>query len=96
MIMDITATEPEEITEQLLLDLFYQVEIDLEAARSRRFQTLKPQVLSESMKATTAAFARLRRAIDLAFEAGFDARTLMDAAHLKFIECNPQFDRTRQ
>lgn len=88
--MDIIATEPKEITEQLLFDLFYQVEVDLEAARTRRFQTVKPQVLSESMRATTAAHARLRHAIDLAFQAGFDARTLMDAAHLKFIECNPQ------
>lgn len=94
--MDIIVTEPKEITEQLLFDLFYQVEVDLEAARKRRFQTVKPQVLSESMKQTKAAYARLRRAIDLAFEAGFDARTLMDAAHLKFIECNPLCDRTPQ
>ncbi len=76
------------VQERQLINLFYQVELDLEAARKMRFQPTHWKTLADSMKATAAAHARQRHAVDMAFDAGLDARSLMDAAHLQFIENN--------
>ena len=74
------------ITQSFLIDLFYEIELKLEKARKRRSAALSVHALKDSMRAITGILDERRLAIDLALTHRFDARSLMDEAHLKFLE----------
>jgi hypothetical protein len=79
----VLATTP--ITHASLIDLFYQIELNLEHARKRRSATQSIHALKDSMRAITNILNERRQAIDLALTHRFDARTLMDEAHIRFL-----------
>lgn len=74
------------ITQHSLIDLFCEIELKLENARKRRSGALNIHALKDSVREIANILNERRHAIDLTRTHRFDARSLMDEAHLKFLE----------